>query len=167
LIILNVAIFIVIINNLIFNINRDPALPPVDQMPPSYSTKIALVGCGPATISCATFLGRLGYTDVNVFEKNEFAGTSRGSISNSDTDLDMTLRMDYLQFFIFLGGLSTSEIPQYRLPYDVVDFEVKLMMDLGIKIHYNKQLGRDFTLESLRKDGYEAIFLGIGMPQVS
>jgi dihydropyrimidine dehydrogenase (NADP+) len=115
---------------------RDPALPPVDQMPPSYSTKIALVGCGPATISCATFLGRLGYTDVNVFEKNEFA-----------------------------GGLSTSEIPQYRLPYDVVDFEVKLMMDLGIKIHYNKQLGRDFTLESLRKDGYEAIFLGIGMPQ--
>jgi len=143
---------------------RDPSLPPVDQMPPSYSTKIALVGCGPASISCATFLGRLGYTDVNVFEKNEFAGTWHHKWT---TRWIYTLMHWLLTFDFIVGGLSTSEIPQYRLPYDVVAFEVKLMIDLGIKIHYNKQLGRDFTLESLRKEGYEAIFLGIGMPQVS
>lgn len=40
---------------------RDPSLPPLDKLPPTYQTKIALVGCGPASISCATFLGRLGY----------------------------------------------------------------------------------------------------------
>jgi NADPH-dependent glutamate synthase beta subunit-like oxidoreductase len=40
---------------------RDPALPPLDKLPPSYKAKIALIGCGPASISCATFLGRLGY----------------------------------------------------------------------------------------------------------
>ncbi|GFR26592.1 dihydropyrimidine dehydrogenase, partial [Trichonephila clavata] len=51
-------------------------------------------------ISCATFLGRLGYTDITVFEKEEY-----------------------------VGGLSSSEIPQYRLPQDVVRFEVELMKD--------------------------------------
>lgn len=59
------------------------------------------------------------------------------------------------------------EIPQFRLPYEVVDFELKLMQDLGVKIEYNKALGVDFTLHSLKKDGHDAIFLGIGMPQVS
>jgi dihydropyrimidine dehydrogenase (NADP+) len=41
------------------------------------------------------------------------------------------------------------------------------MKDLGVKIEYGKELGRDFTVESLRKDGYEAVFLGIGMPKVA
>ena len=58
------------------------------------------------------------------------------------------------------------EIPQFRLPFDVVKFELQLMQDLGVKIEYNNALGRDFTLQSLKKDGYEAVFLGIGMPQV-
>jgi NADPH-dependent glutamate synthase beta subunit-like oxidoreductase len=48
----------------------------------------------------------------------------------------------------------------------VVDFEVKLMLDLGVKIEFNKALGRDFTVESLKKDGAEAIFCGIGFPSV-
>jgi dihydropyrimidine dehydrogenase (NADP+) len=115
---------------------RDPSLPPLDQLPPSYHAKIALIGGGPASLSCATFLGRLGYINVHIFEKNEFA-----------------------------GGLSSTEIPQYRLPYDVVDFEVQLVKDLGVQFHYGKELGKDFTIESLKKEGYEAIFLGIGLPQ--
>lgn len=40
---------------------RDPSLPPLESLPPSYKAKIALIGCGAASISCGTFLGRLGY----------------------------------------------------------------------------------------------------------
>jgi len=117
---------------------RDPAFPPLDQLPDSYKAKIALLGCGPASISCATFLGRLGYTDVTIFEKEQYQ-----------------------------GGLSSSEIPQYRLPYDVVNFEIEQMKDLGVKVVHNKPLSASsgFTVESLRKDGYKAIFLGMGLPQ--
>jgi dihydropyrimidine dehydrogenase (NADP+) len=45
---------------------RDPSLPPVDKLPASYKAKIALVGCGPASISCATFLGRLGMLNLQI-----------------------------------------------------------------------------------------------------
>jgi dihydropyrimidine dehydrogenase (NADP+) len=54
---------------------RDPSLPPVSQLPPSYTqTKIALIGCGPTSISCATFLARVGYQNITVFEKYDFSG---------------------------------------------------------------------------------------------
>ena len=56
---------------------RDPNLPPIDQLPSSYRAKIALFGCGPASISCATFLARLGYTNLTVFEKQEYVGGLR------------------------------------------------------------------------------------------
>eukprot|EP01125_Pyxidicula_operculata_P018237 TRINITY_DN6477_c0_g1_i1.p1 TRINITY_DN6477_c0_g1~~TRINITY_DN6477_c0_g1_i1.p1 ORF type:complete len:1026 (-),score=284.33 TRINITY_DN6477_c0_g1_i1:104-2800(-) len=115
---------------------RDPSLPPLDQLPPTYKKKIALVGCGPASISCATFLGRMGYQDITIFEKRDF-----------------------------LGGLSSTEIPQYRLPFEVVDFEIKLMLDLGVKVVTGKELGRDFTVESLKKDGFDAVLCGIGLPE--
>eukprot|EP01104_Vermistella_antarctica_P004115 TRINITY_DN14629_c0_g1_i1.p1 TRINITY_DN14629_c0_g1~~TRINITY_DN14629_c0_g1_i1.p1 ORF type:complete len:1024 (-),score=347.23 TRINITY_DN14629_c0_g1_i1:63-3080(-) len=115
---------------------RDPKLPPVSELPDSYKAKIALIGCGPASISCATFLGRLGYTDVTIFEKNAYP-----------------------------GGLSSTEIPQFRLPFGVIEFEVKLMKDLGVKVEYGKALGENgLTVESLKKDGYEAVFVGVGMP---
>uniref|UniRef100_T1ITK2 Dihydropyrimidine dehydrogenase [NADP(+)] n=1 Tax=Strigamia maritima TaxID=126957 RepID=T1ITK2_STRMM len=114
-----------------------PDVPPVDKRHPSYFSKIALVGCGPASISCASFLARFGYTDITIFEKEKF-----------------------------VGGLSSSEIPQYRLPYDVVSFEVELAKDLGVKVEYNRSFGiNDVTVEKLQNSGYKAIFLGIGMPQ--
>ena len=56
---------------------RDPNLPPVSELPDSYHAKIALVGCGPASISCATFLARLGYTDIIIFEKENYVGGLR------------------------------------------------------------------------------------------
>jgi dihydropyrimidine dehydrogenase (NADP+) len=114
---------------------RDPTLTPIDKLPKSYKDKIALVGCGPASISCATFLGRLGYQDVTIYEKNSFG-----------------------------GGLSSTEIPQQRLPQEVVDFEIQLMKDLGIKVEYGYELGKNLTIEGLQKDGAKAIFLGIGLP---
>ena len=104
-----------------------------------YSSKIALIGCGPASISCATFLARLGYKDLTVYEKQDY-----------------------------LGGLSSSEIPQYRLPYNAVNFEIQLMKDLGVKIIPNKALTIEkdgLTVANLLDEhGYKAIFLGIGLP---
>eukprot|EP00471_Norrisiella_sphaerica_P012853 CAMPEP_0184502946 /NCGR_PEP_ID=MMETSP0113_2-20130426/51579_1 /TAXON_ID=91329 /ORGANISM="Norrisiella sphaerica, Strain BC52" /LENGTH=979 /DNA_ID=CAMNT_0026892321 /DNA_START=73 /DNA_END=3009 /DNA_ORIENTATION=- len=114
---------------------RDPSLPPIASLPKSYKAKIALVGCGPASISCGTYLARLGYTDVTVFERDAH-----------------------------VGGLSTSEIPAFRLPYEMVSYEAELMKDLGVRVETGKELGKDFTVESLKKDGYKAVFVGVGLP---
>lgn len=56
---------------------RDPSLPPLEKLPESYQSKIALLGCGPASISCATFLARLGYTDITIFEREKYMGGLR------------------------------------------------------------------------------------------
>ncbi|CAF3272577.1 unnamed protein product [Rotaria socialis] len=117
---------------------RDPSSEGV-PLNEKYSSKIALIGCGPASISCATFLGRLGYSDLTIFEKQDF-----------------------------LGGLSSSEIPQYRLPFDTVNFEIELMKDLGVKIIPNKPLTTEndgLTIKNLLNEhGFKAVFLGIGLP---
>ena len=88
-------------------------LPPTvpNPLPESYKAKIALLGCGPASISCATFLARLGYDNVTIFEKEDY-----------------------------VGGLNTSELPAYRLPYDVINFEIDLMKDLGVKIEHGRSV---------------------------
>ena len=56
---------------------RDPSLPPLSELPESYQAKVALMGCGPASISCATFLARLGYQDLTIFEKFDYIGGLR------------------------------------------------------------------------------------------
>jgi len=82
-------------------------------------SKIALIGCGPASVSCATFLARLGYENLTIYEKQAY-----------------------------IGGLSSSEIPQYRLPIEVVQYEVDLMKDLGVKIECGRALSSsDITLK--------------------
>uniref|UniRef100_UPI0025AE0F18 dihydropyrimidine dehydrogenase [NADP(+)] isoform X1 n=1 Tax=Doryrhamphus excisus TaxID=161450 RepID=UPI0025AE0F18 len=117
---------------------RNPQLPPPDEMPVSYHAPIALIGCGPASISCASFLGRLGYDNITIFEKHKYT-----------------------------GGLSTSEIPQFRLPYEAVQFEIDLMKDLGVKVVCEKGLGMNgMTLTSL-KEQFQAVFIGIGLPQAN
>ncbi|XP_072547549.1 LOW QUALITY PROTEIN: dihydropyrimidine dehydrogenase [NADP(+)] [Salminus brasiliensis] len=118
---------------------RNPDLLPPEQMPEGFHSKIALIGCGPASVSCASFLARLGYDNITVFEKQKY-----------------------------IGGLSTSEIPQFRLPYEVVQFEVDLMKDLGVKVVLEKALGQNgLTLSSLKEDGFQAVFIGIGLPQAN
>ena len=90
------------------NMKIPQVLPPSARggnLPASYNAKIGLLGCGPASISCATFLARLGYKDITVFEKEEFT-----------------------------GGLNMSELPAYRLPVEVVNYEIELMKDLGVKV---------------------------------
>ncbi len=99
--------------------------------------KIGLLGCGPASISCATFLARLGYNNVTVYEKEKF-----------------------------VGGLNSSELPAYRLPYEVVNFEMDLMKDLGVNVVTGRHLGTDdLTLAGMAKDGHKAVFIGIGNPE--
>lgn len=95
------------------------------------------MGGGPASLSCATFLGRFGYKDITVYEKRDY-----------------------------LGGLSASEIPQYRLPIDVVDFEIDLVKDLGVRFETGRSLSvRDITVQQLLDSGVDGIFLGIGLPE--
>ncbi|CAG4990690.1 unnamed protein product [Colias eurytheme] len=111
--------------------------PKTKPLPKGGDQKIALVGGGPASISCACFLARLGYKNITVYEKEKY-----------------------------LGGLSSSEIPQYRLPYDVVQYEVDLVKNLGVKFATNRSLStKDLTVEGLIKDGHAAVFLGIGLPE--
>lgn len=103
----------------------------------SHKEQVALIGCGPASISCASFLARLGYTDITIYEKRAY-----------------------------IGGLSSAEIPQFRLPYDVVDFEIQLARDIGVQIETNRPLGKDgLTLAKLKEQGAAAVFIGIGNPE--
>jgi len=60
------------------------------------------------------------------------------------------------------GGMLRYGIPEYRLPKDVLDLEVAQILGLGPKLHTNRTLGKDFTIASLRADGFDAVFLGIG-----
>lgn len=111
--------------------------PKTKPLPKGGDQKIALIGGGPASLSCACFLARLGYKNITVYEKEKY-----------------------------LGGLSSSEIPQFRLPYDVVQFEIDLIKNLGVKFVTGRKLSsKDLTVYGLLKDGHSAVFIGIGLPE--
>lgn len=97
-----------------------------------YGKKIAVVGSGPAGLSCAFFLAIDGYK-VTVFEKQKA-----------------------------LGGMLTLGIPSFRLEKDVVNAEIEVLKDLGVEFKTEVEVGKDVTLEELRKEGYEAFYLAIG-----
>lgn len=99
---------------------------------PDTGRRVAVIGGGPAGLSCAYFLRRLGH-EVTIF--------------------DMMPK---------LGGMIRYGIPEYRLPKKVLEWEIQGILDLGIAHQPNVRLGSDITMDSLMKDGYEAIFLGIG-----
>ncbi|MGI6361915.1 MAG: FAD-dependent oxidoreductase [Bacillota bacterium] len=105
-----------------------PYQPPLAE---KTGKKVAIVGSGPAGLSAAYFLLRLGH-EPEIFEAMPQA-----------------------------GGMLRYGIPQYRLPKDVVDQEIALIEKMGLKIHYNKRLGQDVTLQELR-DKYDAVFLAVG-----
>jgi len=109
-------------------------LPEVRDSEANGKRKIAVVGGGPAGLTCAYFLARLGYRP-KVFEAEPRA-----------------------------GGMLVQAIPAYRLPREELAREIRMIERLGVDIETNKKLGRDFTLKSLKEEGYEAVFLGIGAP---
>lgn len=109
-----------------------------DQMlPPNRGDyeRVAVVGAGVSGLTVAHDLVRIGYK-VTVFE------------SYSEP-----------------GGMLTAGVPVFRLPRDLVRHEILAILSLGVDLRCNMHLGRDFTIASLRREGYAAIFLGIGLPK--
>lgn len=94
--------------------------------------KVAIVGSGPAGLTAAFYLRKLGH-GVTVFESRNQA-----------------------------GGMMRYAIPRYRLPADVLDREIQEVLDLGVDIRFNKALGKDISLDQLKDDGYAAVFLPVG-----
>jgi NADPH-dependent glutamate synthase beta subunit-like oxidoreductase/dihydroorotate dehydrogenase/ferredoxin len=94
--------------------------------------KVAVIGSGPAGIACAFDLARAGYP-VTVFEAAPKP-----------------------------GGMLRYGIPRFRLPEAVFDREIDLLKGLGVEIRTRQALGRDFTVEGLKKQGFAAVFLGVG-----
>jgi len=109
-----------------------PHVPEVHENEANAKRPIAIVGAGPAGLSCAYFLARMGYKPT-VFEAEEK-----------------------------LGGMLVQTIPAYRLPRTQLGREIDMIRGLGVTIETGKKLGRDFTLASLKDDGYEAAFIGVG-----
>lgn len=97
-----------------------------------YGKKIAVIGGGPAGMSCAYYLQIRGY-DVTVFEKNDRP-----------------------------GGMLTMGIPTFRLEKDVVDAEIEVLREIGVTFRTGIEVGRDVTIRELRQQGYEAFYLAIG-----
>ncbi|MBE7026882.1 MAG: FAD-dependent oxidoreductase [Ruminococcaceae bacterium] len=94
--------------------------------------KVAVIGAGPAGLSCASELRKAGY-DVTVFEKEESA-----------------------------GGLIRFGIPDYVMKKDILDEEINFLAENGVKFEFGKELGKDITLDSIKALGYEAVFAAIG-----
>lgn len=96
------------------------------------SEKVAIIGAGPAGLSCAYYLALKGY-GVTIFER---LGEP--------------------------GGMAAVGIPDYRLPRDILRYEANLVEELGVEIRYNTQVGKDITLGQMFEQGYKAIFIAVG-----
>ncbi|WP_291327767.1 FAD-dependent oxidoreductase [Desulfovibrio sp. UCD-KL4C] len=94
--------------------------------------KVAIIGGGPAGLSCAYFLRRLGHSPT-IFESMPK-----------------------------LGGQLRYGIPEYRLPKKDLEWEIQGILDLGMEVYTDVQFGIDFTIQSLEEDGFEAFFMGLG-----
>lgn len=105
----------------------------IPELPPNNGIKIAVVGSGPAGLTFAGDMAKMGY-DVTIFEA-----------------------------FHSTGGVLRYGIPEFRLPKAIVDSEVNYVKSLGVKIELNTVIGKTFTLDDLMKEeGFAGIFLGTG-----
>jgi heterodisulfide reductase subunit A-like polyferredoxin len=106
--------------------------PFVPEKKPARDEKVAIIGSGPAGLTCAYFLAIEGYR-VTVLEK-----------------------------LPVLGGMLTVGIPAYRLPREIIAAEIQVIKDLGVEFRTGVEIGKDITIAKLRADGFKAFFLGIG-----
>lgn len=98
----------------------------------AYGNKIAVIGAGPAGLSCAYYLAIDGY-EVTVFEKQKA-----------------------------LGGMLTLGIPEFRLEKNVINAEIDILKELGVAFKTGVEVGKDIKLDDLRKEGFEAFYVAIG-----
>jgi NADPH-dependent glutamate synthase beta subunit-like oxidoreductase len=94
--------------------------------------RVAVIGAGPAGLSCAHDLALLGY-EVTVFESQSVA-----------------------------GGMLRLGIPEYRLPRELIRLEINAILSLGVELKLNTAVGRDFTISDLKKQGFRSVFIAIG-----
>ena len=104
----------------------------VNQTGKPYEEKIAVIGSGPAGLTCAYYLALKGYP-VTVFEKEKE-----------------------------LGGMLTLGIPSFRLERDVIRAEIDILRDLGVQFKTGVAVGTDITLDVLRAEGFKAFYLAVG-----
>lgn len=97
-----------------------------------FEEKIAIIGGGPAGLSCAFYLAEKGYKPT-IFEKNERA-----------------------------GGMLVYGIPSFKLEKDVVQAEIDIIKEMGVEIRTGVEVGKDITLDELRAQGYKAFYIAIG-----
>lgn len=108
----------------------DPPIPFVKD--PPTGKKVAIVGSGPAGLTCAYYLALKGHY-CKIFEMQPQP-----------------------------GGMLRYGIPEYRLPKDLMDRELQHVWDLGVDLQLNVKLGRDFTIDDLFAQGFDAVYIGIG-----
>ncbi len=97
-----------------------------------WEEKIAIIGGGPAGLSCAYYLATMGYKPT-VFEKNEEP-----------------------------GGMLRYGIPSYKLDKEVIKAEIDVMREIGVEIKCSVEVGKDITIDALRKQGYKGFYVAIG-----
>ena len=97
-----------------------------------YQEKIAVIGAGPAGMSCAYYLANMSYP-VTVFDKNPVP-----------------------------GGMLTLGIPSFRLEKDVVNAEIEVLKEMGVEFKCGVEVGKDVTIDQLRQQGYKGFYLAIG-----
>jgi NADPH-dependent glutamate synthase beta subunit-like oxidoreductase/NAD-dependent dihydropyrimidine dehydrogenase PreA subunit len=102
------------------------------RRPDRYPERVAVVGSGPAGLACAHDLALMGYP-VTIFEAAPVA-----------------------------GGMLRLGVPEYRLPRALIQLEINAILSLGVELVTNTRLGRDFTLADLKRQGFSAVFLGVG-----
>ena len=108
---------------------------PIDK---PYEEKIAIIGAGPAGLSCAYYLARTGYVNVTVFDRNREP-----------------------------GGMLIMGIPSYRLDRSALKGEIAVLEKMGVKFQMNTEVGRDITIDELRKQGYKGFYVAIGAQKSS
>jgi len=107
-------------------------LPEPEPFPQTRDQKVAMIGAGPTGLSCAYFLAQMGYP-VTVFEALPVA-----------------------------GGMLSVAIPEFRLPREVIQSEIDYIAKRGVEIRYNTPINMNFTVDDLRGDGFEAVFIAAG-----
>ena len=106
--------------------------PVVPSLKGKFDQKIAVIGSGPAGLSCAYYLALKGYKPT-VFEKNDKP-----------------------------GGMLMYGIPTFKLEKDIIEAEVDIIKEMGVEFKFNTEVGKDVSLDDLRAQGYKAFFVGIG-----